>query len=84
MTTQAEIDRLIRTQFPASVRQRVVQHLQRYPDSAPDALRVRQAILQLSRGNASDVAYYVQTALRNHRDVLQWAQYPGGEEDYYP
>lgn len=82
MTTQADIDRLIRTEFPAGVRQRVVQHLQRYPDGAPEVLRVRHAILQLSQGNASDVAYYVQTALRNYRDVLQWARYPG--EGGYP
>lgn len=83
MTTQAEIDRLIRSEFPAGVRSRVVRHLQRYPDDAPEALRVRLAILRLSEGNASDVAYYIQTALRNYRDVLQWARYPG-EEDRYP
>lgn len=83
MVSQADIDRLIRSEFPAAVRQRVAQHLQRYPDRAPEPLRVRHAILQLSRGNAADVAYYVENALRNHRDVLQWAQYPG-EEDYYP
>lgn len=76
MQTEREISRLIRTSFPESIRARVEDQLARYPNDAPEALRVRRAVLELSRGNASDVAYYVDAALRNYRDVLSWNEYP--------
>lgn len=76
MQTDQEISRLIRTSFSETIRARVEHQLARYPDDAPEAQRVRRAILELSRGNASDVSYYVDAALRNYRDVLSWAEYP--------
>lgn len=81
MQTDREISRLLRTSFPESIRARVVQQLERYPDDAPEAKRVRLAVLRLSRGNASDVAYYVESALTDYRDVLHWAEYP---DEGYP
>lgn len=75
MQTDPEISRLIRTSFSESIQERVMEQLARYPDDAPEALRVRRAVLELSRGNASDVAYYVDAALRNYRDVISWAEY---------
>jgi hypothetical protein len=38
--------------------------------------RVKLAVLKLSGGDIEKVREYVQTAVKDYRDVLAWAEYP--------
>jgi hypothetical protein len=41
-----------------------------------EANRVRRAIVSLSGGQLDELAYYVERANQDYRDVLYWAEYP--------
>ena len=41
-----------------------------------EQIRVRLAILKLSEGNLDNLRLLVESAKRDYRDVLAWAEYP--------
>lgn len=43
--------------------------------SGPESGRVTWDILELSKGSLEKVRHYVQTAQKDYRDILYWAEY---------
>ena len=60
-------------EFPGSEQSLVAELLTRYSGPEPD--RVRQGILNLSKGSRESVAKYTEAARIDYRDILYWAEY---------
>ena len=73
--TRADVDRLVRRDFPHHVTE-VLSLLTDYgPDN--DTQRVRAAILKLAKGNLGALRHEIAVADNDPRDVLAYAEYPG-------
>lgn len=72
---------LVQAMFPTSMREALEAELMRYPETARESARVRQAVLVLSAGSLDELKHYVDAALEDYRDVLFWAEYPDESTD---
>jgi hypothetical protein len=50
-----------------------------YADLTLEAARVVRSVLVLGRSDPDQVEHYALAARRDHRDVIWWAEYDGGE-----
>ncbi|HMJ67221.1 MAG TPA: hypothetical protein VK615_17885 [Candidatus Binatia bacterium] len=77
--TRADVERVVRRDFPPERVAEVVAMLDEYgPDewhSEPE--RVRLAVLKLAAGNLERLRYELEGAKCDYRDVLSPAEYPG-------
>jgi hypothetical protein len=73
----ADVERIVRRDFPPAEQSSVMEILARYGES--DGMipppRVRLAILKLSGRDSQKVERYVADALIDSRDVVTWAEY---------
>jgi hypothetical protein len=76
--TAADVDRVVRRDYPADLVDDVHQMLNEYgqEDWHPEIDRVRMAILKLAAGNLEELRTQVGIAQRDFRDVLSEAEYP--------
>ena len=72
----------IALEFAATDRTEVERLLLFCPDKNQDADRIRNAVLELAKGNTGEVRIYVEAARDDFRDVLYWAYYR--DDDPYP
>lgn len=77
--TAADVERIVRREFPADRVAEVLTLLGEYGAEAhhhePD--RVRLAALKLAAGDVDRLRGRIETAKRDYRDVLAQAEYPG-------
>ncbi|HZN53815.1 MAG TPA: hypothetical protein VFB67_00705 [Candidatus Polarisedimenticolaceae bacterium] len=77
--TRADVERIVRRDFPAERVGEVLAMLDEYgPEDwhrEPD--RVRLAVLKLASGSFERLRYEIEGAKRDYRDVLSPAEYPG-------
>jgi len=73
--TRADIERVVRRDFPAELFAQVMAVLNEYDDWECD--RVRVAVLKLANGNMERLRYEIEGAKCDFRDVLGPAEYPG-------
>jgi hypothetical protein len=73
----ADVERVVRRDFPKGRQAEVRTLLEQYGESSGmiPPPRVRLAILKLSGGDPKKVARYVSDALMDSRDVVAWAEY---------
>ena len=69
---QRALDRIAK-EFSESEQTSVIELLSDY--SGPETGRVTWDILELSKGRPEKVRYYVETAQKDYRDILYWAEY---------
>lgn len=69
---QRVLDRIAK-EFSAGEQTLVIELLSSY--SGPENGRVPWDILALSKGSVEKVRYYVETAQKDDRDILYWAEY---------
>jgi hypothetical protein len=69
---QRVLDRIAK-EFSATEQASVFELLSGY--SGPESGRVTWDILELSKGGLEQVRYYVETAQKDYRDILYWAEY---------
>jgi hypothetical protein len=69
---QRVIDRIAK-EFSATEKPSAIELLSNY--SGPEGERVRCDILELSKGSLEKLRYYVETAQKDYRDILYWAEY---------
>ncbi len=75
--SQADVDRIVRRDFPAQAVTDVLSILDRYNAHAgPPNERVRLAVLKLAGGNLEALAKSIEDAQADYRDVLTAAEYP--------
>lgn len=77
--TTADIERIVRRDFPADREREVLAMLNEYgtEDWQREEERVRAAILKLSGGNMERLRGQVEAAKVDYREVLGPAEYPG-------
>ena len=75
---RADVERIVRRDFPAGVFEEILGILDRYQsDHGPSAgARVHLAALKLADGNREALRKWVEDAQRDFRDVLADAEYP--------
>lgn len=66
------LDRIAK-EFSAAEQASVIELLSGY--SGLEGGRVTWDILELSRGNVEKTRYFVETARKDYRDILYWAEY---------
>ena len=76
--TAADVDRIVRRDYPADRVDDVHQMLSEYgsEDWHPEIDRVRMAILKMAGGNIEELRMHVGVAKADFRDVLSVAEYP--------
>ncbi len=80
--TQEDVERIIRRDFSLERFDFIVSTLNAYESGeGQEATRVRLAILKLANGDWFKVASYVELAIRDYREVLGPAEYPGYVEN---
>lgn len=74
-----EVERELVRAFPGRMREAAIRELERYGDGPheKEPLRVRLAIIRLSRGSIDEVRQLVDAAKQDYRDVLMWAEEAG-------
>jgi hypothetical protein len=77
--TLADVERVVRRDFPPDEVGSVLQCLEEYGGQAwhREIPRVRLAILKLAAGNGKKLRASLATANDDYRDVLSYAEYPG-------
>ena len=79
VVTAADVERIVRRDFPSERAAEVVAVLSEYGTESwqrePD--RVRLAVLKLAAGNMEKLRQGIETAKQDYRDVLAYAEYPG-------
>lgn len=76
--TQGDVERILRRDYPEGFHAEARSLLDRCSsDAAPPSPRVQLAVLKLAAGNLKKLGEFVETARRDYRDVLAWAEYPG-------
>jgi hypothetical protein len=74
--TMADLDRIVRRDFPPGVHGQVVNILIRYGRGDGGRNRVCAAALKLADGDIQQLEHYIDAARSDYRDVLAWAEYP--------
>lgn len=76
--TLAEVERIVRRDFPPDSVARVLHALDAYGCESwhGEVPRVRLAILKLAGGNLKKLRAALTTATQDYRDVLSYAEYP--------
>lgn len=76
--TPADVQRVIRRDFGQDRLPDVVRQLEEYGKEAWEdaSTRVRLAILKLANGDIDSLKRFIETAKRDYRDVLAYAEYP--------
>ena len=69
-----DVERLVRREFPESMRPAAMEALSLY--RGPEAARARAAAMRLSGGDMQQLKRHIQIANEDYRDVLAWAEYP--------
>ena len=72
---RADVERVIRRDFPAELFVQVRAVLDEYEDRERE--RVQLAVLKLAGGSMERLRYEIEGAKRDYRDVLGPAEYPG-------
>jgi hypothetical protein len=77
--TAADVERIVRRDFPADRAAEVLAMLEEYgtEEWQREPHRVRLAVLKLAAGDLGRLRYEVEGAKRDYRDVLAPAEYPG-------
>lgn len=77
--TSADVERIVRRDFPGERVPEVMRLLGEYGGEAwhRETHRVRAAVLKLAAGRLEQLRREVDTAKRDYRDVLAGAEYPG-------
>lgn len=73
--TEADLKRIVNREYSEEKRNDVLRELSRYANCENEGVRVKLAILKLSKGDLLKVSEYVDTAIKDYRDVLFWAEY---------
>lgn len=76
--TREDVLAAARRDFPESESDAVMRQIDAYgvnPDE-PEKARVQLAILKLSQGSMEKLAYFVDAARRDYRDLLFWSENP--------
>ena len=63
----------VRSDFGESQASGVIRSLEAYAGPEPD--RVRRCVLHLAAGASDKVAYFLDAATTDYRDVILWAEY---------
>ena len=74
----ADVDRMVRRDFPEYQFDTIFNVLDTYGAelSEPGRARVQLAALKLANGNIDTLRRHIDTAARDYKDVLSWAEYP--------
>jgi hypothetical protein len=70
---------MVRAVFPDTDAEAVMKTLDEYGTESHEQgrRRVQLGILKLSEGDLEKLAYWIDIAKRDYRDILAWAEYPG-------
>jgi len=79
MVDAADVERIVRRDFPSEQVAEVVAVLNEYGTESwqRETHRVRLAVLKLAAGNMEKLRQGIETAKKDYRDVLAYAEYPG-------
>jgi hypothetical protein len=76
--TTADVERIVRRDFPANQQRAALAALAEYEsENTVGSYRVRLAVLKLSAGSFDALDHLVEQAKIDYRDVLSEAEYPG-------
>lgn len=77
--TSADVDRIVRRDFPADRVPEVLAVLEEYGHESwhRETYRVRVAVLKLAAGKFKKLRQGIENAKKDYRDVLAYAEYPG-------
>lgn len=76
--TPEDVERVLRRDFPGDAYAAAAAVLATYGTAASqrESPRVQLAVLKLANGDLDKLRLRVETARRDYRDVLSWAEYP--------
>jgi hypothetical protein len=83
--TAADVERVVRRDFPAEVVEEVFAVLDQYgsEDWHPEIDRVRLAALKLAVGSVEHLRRHIEIAKSDYRDALSAAEYPGYSKRWF-